>query len=65
VPASLHYQGAAQAARWRALYERWSPFVQRPGYRAMFDAGFAKVVSQAPESVAVIGLRRWTSACPL
>jgi L-histidine Nalpha-methyltransferase len=56
VPASLHYQGAAQAARWRALYERWSPFVQRPGYRAMFDAGFAKVVSQAPESVAVIGL---------
>lgn len=56
MPGSLHYQGAAQAARWRALYERWSPFVQRPGYRAMFDAGFAQVVSQAPESVVVIGV---------
>lgn len=56
VPGSLHYQGAAHAARWRALYERWSPFVQRPGYRAMFDAGFERVVSLAPESVSVIGL---------
>ncbi len=56
MPGSLHYQGAAPAARWRALYERWSPFVQRPGYRAMFDAGFGRVVAPAPDGVSVIGL---------
>lgn len=56
MPGSLHYQGAAQATRWRALYERWSPFIQHPGYRAMFDAGFEQVVLQAPENVSVIGL---------
>lgn len=39
----LHYQSERQAARWLALYERWSPFVSRPAFRSTFATAFEAV----------------------
>lgn len=59
---SLHYQGAVQAARWRALYEKWSPFARLPGYRRVFEESFKAITDRTDGAVAIIGLGCGTGA---
>ncbi|HAV65629.1 MAG TPA: hypothetical protein DCY13_25045 [Verrucomicrobiales bacterium] len=52
----LHYQGEEQAARWSALYEKWSPYATRPDFGRMFDEAFHAIAGGASHPVAVVGL---------
>lgn len=62
VPHTLLYQGEVQAARWRKLYERWSPFATRPDFRAFFEKCLAETAKNLSDKVTVVGLGCGTGA---
>lgn len=62
VPPGLHYQGACQAARWRALYDAWSPFSRVPDYVKMFERCFEAACDRISSEVTIVGLGCGTAA---
>lgn len=62
VPQGLHYQGACPAARWRALYDAWSPFSRAPDYVKMLERSFEAVGGRTSGEVTILGLGCGTAA---
>lgn len=56
MPQVLHYQGAAQSARWKQLYEAWSPYKRSEEYRSMYGRCFEAVAGRFKGRAVVVGI---------
>jgi L-histidine N-alpha-methyltransferase len=52
----LLYQSPRQSARWLAVFERWAPFVNREGCRAIYRRSSERAAEDLAGDVAVIAL---------